>query len=277
MPNLPETKLFSVDMGKGAFCDCGKMAETQFVIAKGKGEAKKLAAEAKRARVLGSKVSGVCCGLCVAKWISDKELFVTEVLKHSPVKWERIPIATECLDCGKDLPFGAWGHWHSDSGQAICGDCGVHRGWTDKTLANLQVKTAEIKADIVSLRKRYKTEVEGLYLLEEKVDLHQLAESYIALESKIVSTISKLESYLNAVATSEEKVILESLRMEIDVLQDLAQEVSNAFKVRLFLLDEAERKHKIVKKIFDSADAAKEAELEELRQSEGGMAEVPRQ
>jgi hypothetical protein len=114
-----------------------------------------------------------------------------------------------------------------------------------------------------------------LYLLEEKVDLHQLAQSYIELENKIVATISKLESYLNAVATGREKVILEGLEREINVLQDLAQEVSNAFKVRLLLLDEAERKHKIVKKIFDSADSAREAELEELRHAEGSMAEVP--
>jgi hypothetical protein len=275
VPVTPETKLYSVDMGKGACCDCGKQAETQFVIASGKGKAKKIAAEAKRARALGSKFSDVCCGLCIAKRIVDKQLFVTEVLKHSPIKWERISISTFCLDCKKPLHYGAWAHFHADSGQAICGDCGVHRGWTDKTLANLQVKTAEIKADIVSLRKRYKTEVEGLYLLEEKVDLHQLAQSYIELESKIVGIISKLESYLNAVATSEEKVILESLEREINVLQDLAQEVSNAFKVRLFLLDEAERKHKMVKKVFDSADAAKEEELDQLRQSEGGMAEVP--
>jgi hypothetical protein len=274
---LPETKLFSVEMGKGACCDCGKLAETQFVITTGKGEAKRLGGEAKKARSVGTTASDVGCGLCIANRIAAKELFVTEVLKSSPVKWERIPVSTVCLDCGKDLPFGAWAHWHGDTGQAICGDCGVHRGWTDKTLANLHLKSAELKADIGSLRKRYKTEVEGLYLLEEKVDLHQLAQSYIELENKIVSTISKLESYLNAVATGREKVILESLEREINVLQDLAQEVSNAFKVRLLLLDEAERKHKIVKKIFDSADSAREAELEELRYAEGSMAEVPAQ
>ena len=188
MPGIPQTKLFSVDMGKGAFCDCGKQADMQFVIAENKGAAKKSAAEAKRARTLGSKAPGVSCGLCAAKWIVAKEFFVTEVLKHTSIKWERIPESLSCLDCGKPLPFGAWAHYHTDSGQAICGDCGVHRGWTDKTLANLHVKAAEIKADIVSLRKRYKTEVEGLYLLEEKVDLHQLAQSYIELEKKIVAS-----------------------------------------------------------------------------------------
>jgi hypothetical protein len=55
----------------------------------------------------------------------------------------------------------------------------------------------------------------------------------------------------------------------------LSYEVANAFKVRLFLLNETEQKHKIVKKIFDSADSAKEAELEMLRQSEGSKAQVP--
>jgi hypothetical protein len=262
---LPDNKLFAVDMPKGSFCDCGKQAEIQYVITSGKGEAKRLAVEAKKARSIGSSTPGVCCGLCVS-----------EVLKHSSIKWERVTEDTKCLDCGKSLPFGAWAHWHADSGQAICGDCGVHRGWTDKSLASLSVRLAELKADVVSVRKRYKIEVEGLYLLEEKVDLHQLAESYIELEKRINGAIAKLESYLNAVATSEEKCKLMILEKEINELQDLALEISNEFKSRLFLLDRAERNRKMIQKIFETVDADTEEELEKIRQAEAAQVEDKR-
>ena len=271
---LPDNKLFAVDMPKGSFCDCGRQAEIQFVITTGKGEAKRLAAEAKKARSLGSKASDVVCGLCVAKMIADRGLFVSEVMKHSPIKLERVTDDTVCLDCQKPLPYGTYAHFHADSGQAICVECGARRGWTDKARATSSVKLLELKADITALRKRYKIEAEGLYLLEEKVDLHQLAESYIELEKRINGAIAKLESYLNAVATPEEKVILKSLEREINALQDLALEISNEFKARLFLLDKAERQRKMVEKIFESADAAFEEEQGQ-RLAEGSEAEVP--
>jgi hypothetical protein len=273
---LPGSKLFAVDMPKGSFCDCGRQAEIQFVITSGKGEAKRLAAEAKKARSVGSKAPEVGCGLCIANMIVAKELFVTEVLKNSPVKWERIPISTKCLDCGKDLPFGAWAHWHGDTGQAICGDCGVHRGWTDKTLANLHVKLAELKADVVTVRKRYKIEVEGLYILDEKLELQRLEESGKALEKRILDAVSMLESYLQAVATGREKLILENIEKEIQSLHSLAVEINTELRTRLFILNQAECKRKtIALKIFETVDAAKEAELEELRHAEGSLAEVP--
>ena len=271
---LPDNKLFAVDMPKGSFCDCGKQAETQYVITTGKGEAKRLAVEAKKARSIGSKAPDVCCGLCVAKMIVAKDLFVSEVLKHSPIKLERVTDDVACLDCNKPLPYGTYAHFHADSGQAICIECGVKRGWTDKARASTTVKMLELKEDIKALRKRYKIEAEGLYLLEEKVDLHQLAENYRELEKQITNTISKLESYLNAVATPEEKVILQSLEREIHGLQDLALEISNEFKARLFLLDKAERTRKIVQKVFESADAEFEEEQAQ-RQAEEAKAEVP--
>ena len=277
MPNLPDTKLFAVDMGKDAFCDCGRQAETQFVITTGKGEAQRLGVEARKARKLKSKAPDVVCGLCVADMIAAKGLFVSEVLKYSPIKLDRVTFDLKCLDCGKPLPFGTYAHFHADSGQAICVGCGVKRGWTDKARANSTVKMLELREDIKALRKRYKIEAEGLYLLEEKVDLHQLAESYIELEKQILGAVSKLESYLQAVATPQEKAILEGLEREIHGLQDLALEISNEFKSRLFLLDKAERNRKMVQKIFETADAETEEELENIRQADAAQAEVPRQ
>jgi hypothetical protein len=258
-------------MGKGSCCDCGKLAETQFVITYSKVEAKRLALEAKKARALGSKAPDVVCGLCVAKAIAAKGLFVSEVLKYSPIKLDRVTLDLDCLDCGKLLPFGTYAYFHADSGKTICVECGVKRGWTDKARATSSVKLLELKADIVACRKRFKIESEGLYLLEEKVDLHQLAESYIELEKRILGAVDKLESYLNAVATPEEKVILQSLEKEVQGLQDLALEISNEFKARLFLLDKAERQRKMVEKIFESADAVFE---EEQRRAEKAQAEV---
>ena len=40
MPGIRQTKLFSVEMGKEAFCDCGKQADMQFVVAENKSAAK---------------------------------------------------------------------------------------------------------------------------------------------------------------------------------------------------------------------------------------------
>ena len=268
---LPDNKLFAVDMPKGSFCDCGRQAETQYVITTGKGEAKRLAVEARKARSLGSKAPDVACCLCIANRIVAKGLIVAEIMKYSPIKLDRVTLDTKCVDCGKLLPFGTYAHFHMESGLAVCVECGAKRGWTDKARATSTVKLLELKEDIKALRKRYKIEAEGLYLLEEKVDLHQLAESYKELEKQILGAVDKLESYLNAVATPEEKVIQQSLEREIHGLQDLALEISNEFKARLFLLDKAERTQKMVQKIFESADAENEAEAE--RNAE--KAEVP--
>jgi hypothetical protein len=260
-------------MPSGSVCDCGASAETQYVITHSKAEAKRLGKEAQKARVLGSKLADVACGVCIAKLIAVKNLVISEGLKYSPIKLDRVTLDLKCLDCSKPLPFGTYAHFHAESGQAICCDCGAKRGWTDKARATSSVKLLELKADIIAVRKRYKVEAEGLYLLEEKVDLHQLAESYIELEKQILGAVDKLESYLNAVATSKEKAILESLEREIMGLQDLALEISNEFKSRLFLLDKAERARKMVEKIFENADAAFEEEQAQ-RQAEGANAEV---
>ena len=259
-------------MPKGSFCDCGKQAETQFVITTGKGEAKRLAREASKARSIGSKAPDVCCGLCIANKIVAKGLFVSEVLKYSPIKLDRITFDGKCLDCGKPLPFGTYAHCH-ESGNVICVECGIKRGWTDKARALATVKLMELKEDIKALRKRHKIEAEGLHLLEQKVDLHQVTQNYKAIELQVTTTISKLESYLNSVATDQEKAILQSLEMEIPQLQDLLLEIKKEFDTRLFLMDRAERKHKMVEKVMDSADVAFEEEQEQ-RFAEEAQSEV---
>ncbi len=269
--DLPSTKLYSVELGSGAFCDCGRQAETQFVLATGKGEAKRLAVEAKRARVLGSKAPDVCCGICIAKRIADQEFYVTESLKYSPIKFERVTMNLKCLDCGKDLPFGFWAHFHAESGCAICVDCGAKRGWSDKAIATNNAKLQELKAELAALRKRVKVESQGLYLIQEKVGLHQIGEGYNELEKQIEGAIDKLQSYFNSVATPEEKVVLQGLEREVRRLQDLAVSIKQEFDARLFWLDKNE--HRV--KTAQAAISQQDDEDQEMRQAPAAGSEVP--
>ena len=269
---LRDNKLFAVKMPADATCDCGVEAETQFAIAVSKKEAAQLGKEVQRARDLGSKASDVVCGLCIARRISDKGLIVAEIMKYSPIKLDRVTFDTECVDCTKKLPFGTYAHFHADSGQAICVECGAKRGWTDKARASTTVKMLELKEDIKSLRKRFKVEAEGLYLLESTVDLHQVAQNYVELDRQINGALAKLSSYLESVATPEEKRILEELAKGIRDLQDIAQEIKKEFENRLFLMDRAERNHKMLQKVFADADSETE---EAQRHAEMAYSEVP--
>ena len=266
---LPEFRLYSVDMGEGACCDCGKLAETQFVITSGKGEAKRLAAEAKRARAAHSTSPEVRCGQCMAQRIAARGLFVTEQLKYSPIKFDMVTLDLNCLDCQKVIKFGDWAHFHAESGCAICVDCGAKRGWSDKALAVYNAKMQELKVELAALRKRVKIEAQGLYLIELKVDLHQIGETYNELEKKIEGALARLWSYFNAVATPEEKVALQALEKEVRSLQGLALSIKQEFDVRLFWLDKTQAKVKTAQAAVSDED------LDALRQAEGGQAEVP--
>lgn len=271
MPSLPETKLFSVDMGRDAFCDCGRKAEVQFVITTTNKEAKRLAAEVKKVRKVGGKASDVVCGLCVANVISARGLFVSEVLRHSSIKFERVTDDTVCLDCGKSLPYGTWAHFHADSGRAICIECGVKRGWSDKSIASLSVKSLELRKELAALRRRIRVESDGLGLIEEKVALCQIGEGYKELEVQITATMAKLESYFGAVATPEERVVLQGLERSIHELQDLALSIKQEIDTRLFWLDKSDKKNRVAKAALEVEDE----EVEQMRQAPGAGSEVP--
>ncbi|MCW4024955.1 MAG: hypothetical protein NWF01_07975 [Candidatus Bathyarchaeota archaeon] len=267
---LPQTKLYSVSMGAGAKCDCGKEAETQFVLTTGKGEAKRLAAEAKRARAVGSKTLEVCCGQCVAKKIADAQFFVTEELRYHPIKWERIPDDLECRDCKKKLPFGSWAHYHADTNSAICDECGVNRGWTDKNVASTNVKALELKKLLAALRKRVKVESEGLSLVQQQVVLHEIGAKYGELEKQIMVAMSRLERYLTAdLGTPEDKTTMRELEAAVYRLQDLACSIQREISTRLFWLDKRKRENDTTQQILE------EDEADEQRRAEGAMSEVP--
>ncbi len=237
MANLGQTKLFSVAMGEDALCDCGQAAETQFVIATGVKEAKNQASQAKKARVAGERVSDVCCGVCVAQRIAQRGFFVTEVMKHSPIKWERVTDDLKCEDCGAPIPFGVQAHFHAASNRAICGPCGVRRGWSDSKVALDRVVAFELKETLAALRRMVAARQLELSVAEGKISLHKIGESYLELGGQIEAAVGRLNSFLEAVATPGERVLLEEFKGEIIRLQTFALSVKEEYDTRLFFLE----------------------------------------
>jgi hypothetical protein len=242
MTKLSETKLFSVPMGKDAVCDCGADAETQYVLAVGKREAQQLAAAAKNARKSGQAAPDVACGSCIASRIASKSLFVTEVMKHSPIKWERVTDDLECEDCGTSIPFGVHAHFHAASNRAICGVCGVKRGWSDAKVASGRVAAFELKETLAALRRRVGFAQETLAVAEGKVELHKIGESMIGLGGEVAKAVGLINSFVDALATPAEKQVLLGMKCEVVRLANLLQSVKEEFDARLFFLDKAQEK-----------------------------------
>ncbi len=237
MTNLAQTMLFSVSLGKDATCDCGQSAETQYVITTDAKTAKQLAANAKKARAAGERTPEVCCGTCVASRIALRGLFVTEVMKHSPIKWERVTLDVNCEDCEVLIPFGVQAHFHAASSRAICGLCGVKRGWSDSKVASDRVQAFELKETLAALRRRVGIEQLESSVIEGKKELHKIGEGYEDLEAGIAAAVSKLNSFFESLATPQEKLILQDLKSEVTRLQTLAQSIKEEFDARLFFLD----------------------------------------
>jgi DNA-directed RNA polymerase subunit RPC12/RpoP len=271
LAGLKEPRLFALKMSAKAVCSCGAAASVQFAIACSKAEANELKEKAIAARAMGEKVSDVACGVCVSNRIVKERLIVSDRLAGSSIKLDRVPFDTVCVDCGAKIPFGQYAHFHADSGQAICTACGAKRAWTEKDRAVHSVKMLEIKEDIKALHKRYVIEAQGLHLLEEKVDLHQVAQLYVELESKVTAAVFRLNSYLlQGLASPEETKILQELARLVPELLSMAAEIKRELDARLFLMDKAERTQKMLQKVFAEADSeAEEAQrMAEMAQSE---------
>ena len=162
------------------------------------------------------------------------------------VKLVRLPLSTKCADpeCGKPLPFGAWAHYNPDAEQAICIECGVKRGWSDKDRANNIIKKLELQEDVKALRERKKIEANALYLLKEQIDLHRLGERDLDLEKQILELQSRANEYLQKIATPEEKASFQQFRNTIEEAQKLQKEIREQVESRYFLLERKERKQK---------------------------------
>jgi len=163
------------------------------------------------------------------------------------VKLMRLPIDTHCADkeCEKTLPFGAWAYYNPEEMQAICIECGVKRGWSPKDRVNQLITRLELQEDIKTLRQQRKIEMDALYLLREKIDLHRLGERDVDLEQQIVDLMNLVKDYLQHCGSAPEKEALQKVFDAIRETQELQREVREQVENRLFLLDRREKKKEI--------------------------------
>ena len=180
------------------------------------------------------------------------------------IKFMRIPVTgVKCEGCSEDLPFGAWAHYQPDSKKAVCIDCGAKRGWTDKERAMQLIRKRELQEDIKALRARQKIEADALYLLTQQVDVHRFGECWLDLDRQLHKLMDTVRSYLDKVATPEEKDALTKVFDAIRETQELQKEVSQELEMRLYLLDRSARRKKHLEKLVDE-----EATQETIRVSE---------
>jgi len=151
------------------------------------------------------------------------------------VKLMRSPIDTHCGDCKKEIAFGIWVYYQTDSGDAVCVECGVKKGWTSKQRVNQIVTALELKEDIKALRKQSKIEADGLVMLKDKIDLYRLGERDPELEQQITKLISVVEDYLRQCASVPEKEGLSNVFKAIEECQELQKEIREQVERRLFL------------------------------------------
>jgi len=169
--------------------------------------------------------------------MSDEEL--------GTVKLMRCPIDTQCGSCKEPLPFGAWAYYDSRSGEGICPECAVKRGWSPKERVKQLIKALELQEDIKALKEQRKIEIDALILLKKQIDLHRLGERDLELETKIIELMNTVDGYLKQCGTPKEKEALGKVFDVIRETQELQKEVRDRVQNRLFVL---ERKEAAIKK-----------------------------
>jgi len=161
------------------------------------------------------------------------------------VKLMRCPIDTNCVDCGDKLAFGVWVYYESQTGNALCIDCAVQRGWTPKQRVNQLIEKLELQEDIKALRKQRKSETEALLLVKQEIGLHEGAKRDLELEAQVVKLMQTVESYLKACGTPEEREALNNVFAVIRQAQELQKETRELIQSRLFLLEKKKKKLEI--------------------------------
>jgi len=156
------------------------------------------------------------------------------------VKLMRCPIDTQCGSCREPLPFGAWAYYDPRSGEAVCPECAVKRGWTPKERIKQLIKTLEIREDLKVLKEQVKIETDALMLLRRQIDLHRLGERDLELETKIIEIMNTVDSYLKQCGTPKEKEALDKVFDVIRETQELQKEVREHVQNRLFMLERKE-------------------------------------
>ncbi len=183
---------------------------------------------------------------------------------NNEIKFTRVPIKNAvCGDCKRPVSWGVWAHYQESTGEVVCQSCGLKRGWQEKDIANYILKKRELQEDLKALRSRIKIEGDALYLLTEKVDLTRFGERYLDLERQIHKSLDSVQSFIEKVATPEEKTALRKVYDVTDETRQVQKEIKEELDMRLFLIQRAERKKKHLEKIIDVEEERKTAEEED--------------
>jgi len=161
------------------------------------------------------------------------------------VKLMRCPIDTNCADCRDKLAFGVWVYYESQTGNALCIECAVKRGWTPKQRVNQLIEKLELQEDIKALRKQRKIETDALLLIKQETALYEGAKRGPELEANIVKLMQTVESYLKACGTPEEREALTNVFTTMRQAQELQKETRELIQGRLFLLEKRKKKLEI--------------------------------
>jgi len=156
------------------------------------------------------------------------------------VKLIRCPIDTQCGGCGDSIPFGAWAYYDPRSGEAVCPECGVERGWTSKERIKQLIQGLEIRENLKVLKEQVKIETDALMLLKKQIDLHRLGERDLQLETQIIELMNTVDSYLKQCGTPKEKEALDKMFDVMRETQELQKEVREQVQNRLFVLERKE-------------------------------------
>jgi len=165
------------------------------------------------------------------------------------VQLMRCPIDTVCGDCQKSLFFGVWVYYNADTGDAICPECGVKRGWTSKQRVKQLIKALELKTDIVALRRQRKIESTKLMILKQQINMHKLGERDLDIEKGIIELMDTVQDYLHHCGTEKEadafNQMLNAMRQNQELQKEIREEINNW----MFLIGKEKKKLKPEQKI----------------------------
>lgn len=162
------------------------------------------------------------------------------------VELMRSPIDTNCGDCKGEINFGQWCYYEPATGNALCVDCSVQRGWSPKQRVDQLIKKLELQEDVKALTKQWQIETEALLLIRREMDVREIDKKDKELEGQIIKLMASVDSYLKSCGDKGEEKALKNVFDEIRRAQDLQREVREIIRNRLFLLERRKRKMKQV-------------------------------
>jgi hypothetical protein len=160
------------------------------------------------------------------------------------VKLMRSPVETVCNDCNIEIHFGVYCYFNEETADAVCVDCGVEHGWSDKQRVKLLIKKKELNLDIKALRRVRELESRELARIKRKVKIFRLAETHIQIEQDYLNLSDKVESYLNKCGTAEEKETFKKVFEAAEKVLETQKAVDKEVFDQLYLLDKEELRDK---------------------------------